>query len=77
MTEKKDTKERKDVNIEVPCLELEFKPHTPNQNLLTLHLVAVPGDALPEVQEVLKKYQASFDKINEALKKEIKPNKPK
>jgi hypothetical protein len=67
-----DNGKRKDVNIDVPCAHYEIKPHAPNQKLITFHLVLVPSDALTEVQEVLKKYQSSFDAFNEAIKKQSK-----
>jgi len=60
----------KDVNIEVPCLNLDLTPRVPEgRPVLKLHLVPVPENALAEVQEVLKKYQPEFEKFNEAMKK--------
>lgn len=61
----------KDVNIDVPCAHYELRAHPPtlDEEKITLHAVFVPEAALSEVQEVLKKYQAEFDKFSELLGK--------
>jgi len=61
----------KDVTIEVPCahMELRAKPPEEIRERATIHMVAVPSEALAEVQEVLKKYQPQMQKFNELLQK--------
>lgn len=70
----------KSVNIDVPCAHyfLSGLPPgvQPTQNA-TIHFVAVPSEALAEVQEVLKKYQPEMDKFNELLKKAVNDSSPK
>ena len=60
----------KDAIIDIPCLQLDLTPRELGEvPKLKLHLIPVPEEALVEVQEVLKKFQPEYDKLNKAFKK--------
>jgi len=63
----------KDVFIEAPCahMELRANPISENQEKATIHFIAVPEEALKEVQEVLKKYGPQVAKFNALFKKAV------
>lgn len=61
----------KDAIVSVPTAELNMtaKGLQSSSEMINIHFVPVPDEALLEVQEVLKKYPSYMAKVNEALRK--------